>query len=479
MKGYNKDKVMDEFLDDLKKIVGEKNVSVRKVDLINYARDTWIVPVLKFKNRLKLPEPEAIVWPETTKDVSEILKLANKYKVPVITFGGGAGVVGGVIPTHGGIVLDLKKMKNVIEINKEAHYAIVESGIISQNFEEYLNRFGFTLGHYPMSMNTSTIGGFLATRASGTASTKYGNIEDMVLGLEFVLPTGEIVETLNVPKTSVGPDLKRLIIGSEGVLGVITKITLKIFPIPEKQIYKVFMFKTFDDGMDAIREILQSGIFPAIVRLYDEMDTSAILGRIGVHAEGCVLILRFDGKDEIVKVEDEIASKICQEYNAEQLDSKIGIHWWNHRYDQYFELPEVLEGGIADTIEIAATWDKLKTVYHKIRDSVSDLEILLMAHLSHAYTTGGCIYFTFVVEYVEDEDDPFIHLKSTWDKIMQACLDSGATISHHHGVGIARNPWIKKELGTGLELLRRIKNALDPNNILNPGKLGMDGDKWI
>lgn len=466
-------------LEELKIIVGEKNVSTRKVDKINYARDTWIVPVLKFRNKFDLPEPDVIVWPENAEQISEILKLANNRKIPVITYGGGAGVVGGVIPTHGGIVIDMKKMKKVLELNKEANYVIVEPGIISQNFEEYLNRFGFTLGHYPMSMNTSTLGGFLATRASGVASTKYGNMEDLVLGLQFVLPTGEIVETLPVSKTSTGPDLKSLIIGSEGTLGIITRMTLKIRPIPDTYKYCVFVFEDFNKGMDAIRKTLQKGITPAIVRLYDEFDTKAVLGRIGVHAEGCVLILRFDGEKEIVMAEEKLAGKICKDLGAEELDSSIGDHWWDHRFDQYFELPEILDGGIADTIEIAATWDILRKAYHSIRESVSDMDILLMAHLSHAYTTGGCIYYTFVVEYAEDEENPFVYLREAWNKIMDVCIREKVTISHHHGVGIARNPWLKQELKTAFELWKRLKTILDPNNILNPGKVGLNGDEWI
>ncbi|MGQ4833700.1 MAG: FAD-binding oxidoreductase [Candidatus Asgardarchaeia archaeon] len=464
------------FIEELVGILGEKNVSTKLRDKIIYSKDAWVIPIIKFYNLEKLSTPDAIVWPENTQQVSEILKLANKYKIPVIPYGGGAGVTGAALPSRGSVILDLKKMNKVIRVDTVSQVAVTQTGIIGDDFEEIVNRYGFTLGHIPMSFYTSTIGGFLATRASGILSTKYGNIEDMVLGLEVVLPNGEIIRTKPVPKASNGPDLNRLFIGSEGTLGIITEATLKLNKLPEERRFIVYIFEKVEDGLDTIRELLQMDVVPAITRLYDEYDTLVILSRIGISAEGNLLILMIDGIREKVELEEKIIAKVCKKHGGKELDPKIGEHWWKHRHNQYFELPEILDAGFADTIEVAATWDRLKDLYFKIREALED-EIMIMAHFSHAYKSGCAIYFTFVGDLDEGENK-FATLRHVWDTIMHITNEVGGTFSHHHGVGIARNPWMRQELGKSLDLLKQLKRALDPNNILNPGKLGLDGVDW-
>ncbi len=470
--------VLEAALDEIKNVVGNSNISFALHDKYVYSKDAWILSVIKFKRLEDLPLPDAIVWPENTQQVSEILKIATKYRVPIIPYGGGAGVVGGIIASKGGIILDLKKMHNVIRIDKNSLVAVVQPGIIGQNLEERLNRFGLTLGHYPMSLTTSTIGGFVATRASGIMSTKYGNIDDMVMALEVVLPTGEIIRTKATPKASNGPDLNRIFIGSEGTLGVITEITLKLHKIPESREFRVYLFEDLNNAINAIREILQKDIYPAIVRLYDEYDTFLTLNRINISAQGNLLFLLLDGDKRIVETESKIIDEICKSHNAKAMDPKIGWHWWEHRYKQYFDLPEVLEGGFADTIEVATTWDKINELYTKVREALESNDLMVLAHFSHLYRTGAAIYFTFVGE-IADGPDPYVNLRNAWDSAMNAILEVGGTISHHHGVGIARNPWLKDELGSSYLLLKKLKETLDPSNIMNPGKLGFNGVEWL
>ncbi len=469
---------LEAAIDELKWAVGESNVSTALHEKYVYSKDAWILSVIKYKRLEELPMPDVIVWPESAEQVSEVLKIANKFRLPVIPFGGGAGVVGGTIASKGGILLDLKKMHSVLKVDKESLVTVVQPGIIGQNLEEKLNRSGLTLGHFPMSLKTSTIGGFVATRASGIMSTKYGNIDDMVMALEVVLPNGEIIRTKATPKASNGPDLARIFLGSEGTLGVITEITLKLHRLPEVKEFKVYLFEDMDNAINAIREILQSDIYPAIVRLYDEYDTFLTLNRINISAEGNLLFILLDGRKEIVSAEAKIVDEICKSHNAKSMDPEIGWHWWNHRYKQYFDLPEVLEDGFADTIEVATTWDKIKELYTRVREALESHELMVLAHFSHLYRTGAAIYFTFVGEIV-DGPDPYVNLRNAWNSAMKAIIEVGGTISHHHGVGIARNPWMKDELGSSFALLKQLKQSLDPNNIMNPGKLGLNGVEWL
>ena len=469
--------ISENVLNDLESIVSPKNVSTMYRDRLIYSKDTWILSVIKFKDFESLPLPDAIVWPESTEQVSEILKLANKYKIPVTPFGGGAAVTGAPLAVKGGIILDVKKMNKILNINNFSLTAKVQSGIIGENLERRLNRFGLTLCHYPMSITTSSIGGFLATRASGILSTKYGNIDDMVLGIKVVLPTGEIIETKPLPKTSTGPDTMRMFLGSEGLLGVITEVVLKLRKIPEEQRFRVYIFDNIEHAVDAIREFMQSDIVPAIVRLYDKQDTAITLGNIGVSEKGNLLILRFDGLKEVVDLQDKLVTKICKEHHGKVLESWIGEHWWNNRLDQYYRLPDILDEGFADTIEVTVTWDKLLDLYYDVVNSMEEAEVLVMAHISHVYPWGAAIYFTFAGD-LEDGEEKYIHLRDAWNAAMNAILRNNGSISHHHGVGIVRNPWIKKELGNAFELIKKLKQSLDPNNILNPGKMGLDGVDW-
>ncbi|MCD6484283.1 MAG: FAD-binding oxidoreductase [Candidatus Odinarchaeota archaeon] len=469
--------ISENVLKELESIVNPKNISTLYRDRLMYSKDTWILPVIKFKDFESLPLPDVIVWPENSEQVSAVLKFANKYKIPVTPFGGGAAVTGAPMAVKGGIILDIKKMNKILEINRTSLTARVQPGIIGENLERRLNRYGLTLCHYPMSITTSTLGGFLATRASGILSTKYGNIDDMIMGIKVVLPTGELIETKAVPKTSTGPDIMRLFFGSEGLLGVITELTLKLRKVPEVQRFRVFIFDSMEHAVDAIREFMQEDITPAIVRLYDKQDTAITLGNIGVSEKGNLLILRFDGLKELVDLQDKLVTKICERHHGKMLDSWIGEHWWNNRLDQYYRLPDILDEGFADTIEIAVTWDKLLDLYYDVVNSMEEAEVLVMAHISHVYPWGAAIYFTFAGD-LEEGNDKYVHLREAWNAAMTAVMRHGGTISHHHGVGIARNPWIKEELGSAFELIKKLKRALDPNNILNPGKMGLDGVDW-
>ncbi|MEM1884524.1 MAG: FAD-binding oxidoreductase [Candidatus Jordarchaeales archaeon] len=461
--------------EELVGIVGKENVHFNEVDALCYSRDTWQLLVPWIKGGGELPKPDFIVHPENTKQVSEIVKLANRFKIPLIPFGGGAGVCGGTIPVNGGIIVDLKKMNKILNVDHKSLLVTVQPGIFGEVLERELNKMGYTLPHYPASMYCSTVGGFVACRSAGSLSSKYGKIEDMVVGLEVVTPTGEILRMKPVPRSSTGPDLKQLFIGSEGTLGIITEVTLKIKPLPEERRFKAFIFKDLHSGIESVIKIFRKGIKPCVVRLYDYLDAQFTLkGRAKIPEGGSYLILGFDGLKEIVELEERIATEICLNEGGVEVDKELAEYWWNHRYDMYY--PDPLRSSyniIADTVDVAATYDKLEELYWEIKKTVETKNpgVTMMAHFSHFYEDGGSIYMIFFTQQQGHEKAVEVY-SAVWRDALEACLRVGGTISHHHGIGVVRAGWMHREHGEAFEVLKTIKKALDPNNIMNPGKLG-------
>ncbi|MFW9945036.1 MAG: FAD-binding oxidoreductase, partial [Candidatus Sifarchaeia archaeon] len=243
----------------LSEIVGPENVTTNETDMVLNAHDAWPLSEAKIRAGELLPTADWVVFPGSTEEVSEVLNVANKMKVPVTPVGGGAGTCGGTLPIYGGIQLDLKRMDKVLAIDYESMLVTVQAGIVGIDLEEEVNRHGYTMGHTPTSLRASNVGGFIATRSGGSLSSLYGKIEDLTLGLEVVLPNGSVVRTKAVPRHSVGPDLRQLFIGSEGTLGVITEATLRMFPIPEERRFRSMSFPDVKSGLKSIREIFRSG----------------------------------------------------------------------------------------------------------------------------------------------------------------------------------------------------------------------------
>lgn len=474
----NKSKI-NNIYQKLASIVGENDISVSPVDKITYSRDLWSLAAMWFRAG-KIPyKPDFIVWPKNEKEVSQIVKLAQQQKIPLIPFGAGSGVCGGTVPIHGGIIVDLKKMDHIIEINDKNLTVTAEPGIIGQILENELNRLGYTMGHFPSSIYCSCLGGYLSTRSAGQLSTKYGKIEDMVLSIRVVLPDGKVIHTLTTPRTATGPNLMQLFVGSEGTLGIITQATLRIFPYPEARDFRGFIFPQVQSGLEAVRKIMRKGIKPAGVRLYDELDTTMAFADQGLKIEGCLLVLLFEGSKEVVQVEKKISVKICLEEGGKDYGAKPAEHWWEHRYDISYNMAKYMrEGGrlgdfaIVDTIEVASTWDRLEQLYLKMRETMWENKALVMAHFSHVYPEGGCIYFSFAARAESDKEAEKMY-KDIWDGAMEACLKVGGTISHHHGIGLLRAKWMKKEYGEAFKIFEKIKKTIDSNNIMNPGKLGL------
>jgi len=464
-----------ELFEKLCDVLPSKNVSDEEIDKIAYSKDYCLITLRWILEGVTPATPDFIVWPENTEQVSGVVKLANIEEIPVIPFGEGSGVVGGAIPTRGGIIIDIKKMDKILEINDKNLEVRVQPGINLMNLERMLNKEGYTMGHSPQSIYCSALGGNISTRAAGQFSTKYGKIDDMVISLECVLPTGEIIRSKNVPKSSTGPSIERLFIGAEGTLGIITEATMKIWPYPEKKTLMSYAFENLEDGLEVIRKIMRKMIFPAVIRLYDEIETSRHFYQTPEAKKRCMLILVMEGDEDLVDLEENVSKKICEDYRGIACREEPVNHWFETRFNVKEASDFAPLDIIFDTIEVSVNWDKSLNLCNSMLSAMKAVNGVLFAsvHASHFYPQGVCFYFTFggaAPGGVKPEE----FYMSVWNAAMKSCIDAGGSISHHHGIGIIRSQWLKEELGKeGFDALKRIKGSIDPKNIMNPGKMGM------
>ncbi len=451
-------------------IIGADQISADPADLLANSRDYWPVNNIWMIEGMVPALPQLVVWPENSEEVSALLQLAAKHKIPVTPYGEGSGTLGGAIPVKGGISLDLKKMNRFLEIDEENLMAKVESGLNGSIYEETLNRAGYTGGHFPQSLRCSSVGGWLACRAAGQFSTRYGKIEDIAVTLEAVLPDGTIFSGRSVPRTATGPRLDHLFIGSEGIFGVITSATLRIWPLPEKRHLVSYTFADLPGALDCIRRIMRSGARPAVVRLYDARETGNHFPELG--DQRCALILLVEGAGKIVTAEAEIIEDFALAAGAVNCGSENVEHWLEKRYNISVASMLFQKGAVLDTIEVSTNWHNAHSTYLAMQKALLAVEGTMLAtgHYSHVYPEGAALYMT-TVGFPGSEKLAFY--KQIWQAAMQACLEQGAAISHHHGIGLHRGFWMQEEHGLGLEVLQKIKNALDPDQVMNPGKLGL------
>ena len=460
--------------DQLVAIVGEEHVTQLETDRVLNAHDCWPLTAAKLRAGELMPLADMVVFPASSEEVSQILIVANTLEIPVIPVGGGAGTCGGTLAIYGGIQLDTKRMSKIFEIDHESMTVKVEAGVVGIDLEEEVNRHGYTLGHTPTSLRASNVGGFIATRSGGSLSSLYGKIEDLTLGLQVVLPNGSIVDCKSVPRHSVGPDLRQLFIGSEGVLGIITEATLRLFLIPDERRFRSFSFPDVHSGLEAIRHIFRIEITPSIVRLYDPEDAALAFSMHFEFEEGyCMLLLGFDGDTAQNDLDEGKSVKICTDYGGTDCGEGPAKRWWEHRYDMYYPSRLTTSGfAIGDTIDIVATYDKLENIYHAMKTAMEAHDAIVMSHFSHMYQNGGSIYMIFFSSQATAEE-AWATYKNIWDDGVAACLREGGTMSHQHGVGLSRSTYTEGELGSAFHVLKQIKEVLDPKGIMNPGKLGL------
>jgi alkyldihydroxyacetonephosphate synthase len=427
-----------------------------------------------------LNRPDVVVMPRSTEDVSAVMQIASRMEVPVTPIGGASGVQGAANANCGGLQVDLSRMDKVRHLDLMSLTCTVEPGLLVKSFEEWLNEQGLTFTHYPASAEWASIGGSVAARGSGVLSTKYGNIQDHVLSLEVVLPDGGIVQLPDVPKHGAGPELTQLFVGSEGVLGIITAVRVKLRKVPVRRSFMAFAFDELAQGIEAGREIMTSGLRPSVMRLYDKDAARNSLERAveaGLDSE--TMIIMVDGDhDRMIDIESRLCGEICVAHGGRELSPSVGETWWDRRYAFYHppfapELPQIW--CTMDAVSDYAHIDKLySNVTRAIRESVGpEWKLSLKTHLSHWFEWGSMIYPRVGIPRGPDDLDNALELH---DRIVRAAsmaaLESGGVVNDHHGVGMRLAPYMLDQFGKdGMRLLRGIKRGIDPKNILCPGKL--------
>lgn len=469
-----------ELLTGLRGVVGE--VVDQPAHLGTYAHDWWPRMLMQRRAGADLPGPEVVAAPATRDELVGLVRWAHEHRVALVPFGAGTGVCGGAAPVAGAVTVDLKRLNRILDLDEESGTVTVEPGVLAQSLEDHLAHRGWSLGHFPSSIHCSTIGGFLAIRSAGQASTGYGKLEDMVVGLEVVLPDGRVFEARDVPSSAAGPDLKRLFLGSEGTLGIITRATLHVRPAPAATLDRGFLVPSFGVGLRAVRDVLRAGVTPPVVRLYDETDTAVVFGGQDLEVpDGCLLITGCEGREDVAAFTESVVQDVLAAAGATDLGREPGENWRAHRHNMSYRFAEYFRPGgtfgdalTLDTMEVAATWRHLPTVYADVRAALAEHVDLVLAHVSHAYPSGACIYFTLGAMNDGDETAAVARYDAAWQAGQRAALDAGGTGSHHHGVGLLRAPYLVDELGeVGLDVLRAVKHALDPHGLANPGKLGL------
>ena len=463
-------------LNELEDAIGVDNVSVNSADKLSYGVDYyWVGRVWADKGR-KPPEADFIVRPGSAQDVSKILKIANYYKIPVHTWGGGSGSQGSALPMAGGILLDTKRMNKLLALDEYSHTITAETGIVFQNLEWHANAKGFSIMHMPSCLTCGTVGGALAHRGIGVVSTKYGKIDDQCLSLEVVLPNGDIINTLPVPKHAAGPDLNQIFIGSEGTLGIMTKATFKLVELPEVRKFRAFLFDNFTVGLRACAEISQK-IKPSIIRLFDEPETSSIIKKVlGFDKKGAFMNMAVEGDARLAAIEEEIALEICAKHGAMDLGPEYGEKWFENRITFFYPGHTLDNPQMFGTMDTIATYDKVEAIYWAMKHAVEDNfeGIRFIAHCSHWYDWGTMIYDRFIMDNPPDDPEEAVRLyNQVWNVGVRAALDNGGVINDHHGVGLKLSRLMKEQYGPAMQVFEGLKKSLDPNGIMNPYKLGL------
>ena len=474
LRGYAFDMLLSELAD----VVGDAYVSTRPTDKLAYSSDwSWMPQV--WLDRGEAPvTPDVIVHPASTQEIARVLKIANLYRMPVVPWGGGSGTQGGALPIYGGILLDVKRLDKILEIDEISMTVRAQAGIVGTQLEWMLNEKNLTLPHYPASANMATLGGYLAARGSGVISTKYGKAEDLVLSLEAVMPNGDILRTPTVRSHASGPGLMNFLVGSEGTLGVITEATMQIERLPETRLFNAVLFDDLGKALEAGRRIMTARLQPAVLRLYDPASTTSLIKRVlNMDLMGAYLILGFDGFEEIARAQEKRALAICAELGARDLGRESGEHWWEHRYDFYYPPLSLNLPKMYGTIETVCTFANIEKLYYAkkqaIEDDFAEWKTRYIAHFSHWFPWGVMVYDRFIID--EPPQNPHAALKlhnRIWTTAARVSLASGGVLNEHHGIGLKLGRMMREQYGTGWETMETIKQALDPRGIMNPGKLG-------
>jgi alkyldihydroxyacetonephosphate synthase len=447
---------------ELEKIVGGAALDERPI------RDLW--PLAIMEERAGSPPPRVLVArPSGREQVVAILRWAGANGVAVTPMGGATGVCGALSPRAGELVLDMSSFDRILEVDEMNLTCRCESGVNGLVLEKHLNERGLTLGHFPSSLPGTTVGGLISTRSSGQESSRYGSVEDMVLGLAVVLPDGTFAAPRPGPRSAIGPALHQLWLGSEGALGVVLGAVLRVHRLPESVVGRGYGFPDLATGLEAMRAIMQSGMRPLVMRLYDAEDTA--FNGYDLAIGGCLLVVANAGVAAVARAEADAVRGFAAA--AGDLGEDPWLRWQRHRFDLSAErLKSFLEppGSYLDTIELAGPWTVLQELHTRVKSAIA-VGGLALCHFSHAYEQGCCAYFTFGGSGDTEQDARSAYMRA-WEGAMSTALELGATISHHHGVGRVRARWVADEMGGWMRVWRSIKESIDPQGVMNPRAVG-------
>ncbi len=468
----------------LESIVGASHVSTADHVRLLYLGGKSTLDLLARRSGAVQDAPDAVVFPADDTEIESVLRYCSEEAIAVVPFGGGTSVVGGVDPVRewfdAVLCVSLARLSGMTEVDEVSRTAVLQAGATGPQAEEMLGRRGLSLGHFPQSFEFATVGGFAATRSSGQASAGYGRFDDMVEGLTVVTPEG-IVTLGHAPASAAGPDLRQVFLGSEGTLGIISSVRVRVHPVPETVAYRAWWFSDFAAGTEAFRLLAVDSGRPTVMRLSDEAETG-VNSALSSHeanaapAGGCVAITTFEGSSEDVEARVATAETLMNSCGAVALGPERARDWEHGRFDSPYLRDALLDvGALAETLETAASWSNLETVRGAVTTALVDALTeagtppVVMCHISHVYSTGASLYFTVVCACAQDPSSQWRAAKTA---AMRAISESGATITHHHAVGRDHRRWMPQEVGTlGTAMLRGLKSAVDPAGILNPGKL--------
>ncbi|MDO5672341.1 MAG: FAD-binding oxidoreductase [Actinomycetaceae bacterium] len=484
-------------ISELMGILGSTNVKTDRHTRITHASGKSYPDMYRLRTGNARHAPDAVLYPSTEEQIMQIFQAAEDHDLAVVPFGGGTSVVGGLEPLKNGkkavVCIDMRRFNELIHIDPVSNLARVQAGMRGPELEFALQRQGFTLGHIPQSHQEATIGGYIATRSAGQASTGYGRSDALVRGLTMVSPAGTITLGNRAPSTAAGPQLMEALIGSEGTMGIITEITLEVVEKPTHTEYASWAFASWEQAATAFRRLYQEcgpGMVPHVCRLSDEeetRDTLIMAGKIGqfllkiLKARSmdtpCIsLFLWEDTNKSKAKYRKRICERVLRAAGGKRLPKLLAEKWESGRFSgPYLRDALMSEGVLVDTLETATTWNNLNTVYRAVQEAIQQVgaqqghKTLVQCHISHVYRSGASLYYTFLTQ---ENEDPLAQWQAIKTAACQAIVAAGGTITHHHGVGRDHLPYVMPEFGyLGTQILSDMKARLDPHAILNPGKL--------
>ena len=464
-------------------------VAVAPADRMEAGRDWWPIAIRWATTGAVPAMPGVVARPADAAQAAAVLAACHEARVPVTPMAGRSGVCGSSVPVFGGVALDMCGLAGIAEVDTTSLVVSARAGTFGPDLEDALRPEGVTVGHWPQSMALSTVGGWVACRGAGQYSTRYGKIEDMVVGLEVALADGRMLRTGGTgPRAALGPDLTQLFVGSEGVLGVVTEAQLRLHPLAPAEDRRAYGFASMAAGLDVCRRVLRRGATPAVLRLYDEVESA----RNFQVADRCALIVLDEADQGLLDATMAVLDDEAAAGGGEPLPVALVEQWLGHRNDVSALAPLYRAGIVVDTMEIAGPWRALPAVYEASVGALRAMEgtLAASAHESHAYVDGACLYFTFAgrdpaaggadavgadggAERARADAWAEAYYRGAWDTVMGIVAQSGCAISHHHGVGLNRARFLPGALGGAFDVLRAVKDALDPRGILNPGKLGL------